>query len=87
MKLIEVGQIWITDAISRYAWIVIKLDGGCVLSSRIDLVNNTSLRSVLTYYSIINGLNYSSELDGWKLITDGPIVDKIKRLEWADKYL
>ena len=87
MRLIDIGQVWASNAYNQYAWIVIKIENGCVITSRIDLNNNTKAKSILAYCVKFDGLYYTSELDNWKLITDGPILDRIKRLEWADKYL
>lgn len=88
MRLIEIGQVWTSNAYNQYVWLVIKIENGRIITSRIDLEQNIKTNSILAYCSTgLDGLTYTSELPNWILIKDGPILDQIKRMEWADKYL
>ena len=88
MKLISVGQIWASDLKPQYVCVITKIERRKIWASQIHLPTNTKIKQVVLAYAVdFDGATYTSDLYDWKLIIGGTILDQIKRLEWADKYL
>lgn len=89
MKLITVGQVWSSDLKPQYVCVITKIEGRKIWASQIHLPTATKVKQVVLAYgsNFTDGQTYTNDLYDWKLVIGGTILDQIKRMEWADKYL